>query len=206
MWDTGRYVCMIGYRLWTWKDQIITCSYVPRRTRRLRLNWVAYYWTRQITHCNYSCPDYSVLPPYGQQQQFPNFKVNNRLLFYLKAVTTFTLYLQRWRSPEIREYKHRRVELDNTGNSFLQLRVQWIWKALLHVLTSTSNIVTQQNFVVPSWRKKLSVQVSSTCCNMLLQLATKKFCWMTMFEVVGNTCNNAFLLAMQQCCVSSCSN
>ena len=42
---------------------------------------------------------------------------------------------------------------------------------------------------------------SSTCCNMLLQLATTKFCCVTMFEVGGNTCNNAFQLATQQCCV-----
>ena len=27
-----------------------------------------------------------------------------------------------------------------------------------------------------------------------------------MFEVGGNTANNAFQLAMQQCCVTSCSN
>ena len=42
---------------------------------------------------------------------------------------------------------------------------------------------------------------SSTCCNMLLQLATTKFCCVTMFEVGGNTCNNAFQLATQQCCL-----
>ena len=47
---------------------------------------------------------------------------------------------------------------------------------------------------------------SSTCCNMLLQLATTKFCCVTMFEVGGNTCNNAFQLSTQQCCIESCSN
>ena len=36
---------------------------------------------------------------------------------------------------------------------------------------------------------------------MLLQLATTKFCCVAMFEVGGNTCNNAFQLAKQQCCV-----
>ena len=41
-------------------------------------------------------------------------------------------------------------------------------------------------------------QISSTCNN--------KFCCVTMFEVGGNTANNAFQLAMQQCYVASCSN
>ena len=36
---------------------------------------------------------------------------------------------------------------------------------------------------------------------MPVQLATTKFCCVTMFEVGGNACNNAFQLAMQQCCV-----
>ena len=36
-------------------------------------------------------------------------------------------------------------------------------------------------------------QICSTCNN--------KFCCVTMFEVGGNTCNNAFQLATQQCCV-----
>ena len=35
---------------------------------------------------------------------------------------------------------------------------------------------------------------------MLLQLATTKFCCVTIFEVGGNTANNAFQLATQQCC------
>ena len=57
-------------------------------------------------------------------------------------------------------------------------------------------------FVVAGWKNLLKkVDVSSTCCNMLPQLATTKFCCVTMFEVGGNTCNNAFQLATQQCCV-----
>ena len=36
---------------------------------------------------------------------------------------------------------------------------------------------------------------------MLLQLATTKFCYVTMFEVGGNMCNNAFQLVAQQCCM-----
>ena len=36
---------------------------------------------------------------------------------------------------------------------------------------------------------------------MLFQLATTKFGCTTMFEVGGTTCNNAFQLATQQCCV-----
>ena len=36
-----------------------------------------------------------------------------------------------------------------------------------------------------------------------LQLATTKFCCMTMLEMGGNTCNNAFQLATQQCCIAS---
>ena len=60
-------------------------------------------------------------------------------------------------------------------------------------------------FVVASWKNLLKkVDASSTCCNMLLQLATMKFCCATMFEVGGNTpntWNNDFQLATQQCCV-----
>ena len=45
----------------------------------------------------------------------------------------------------------------NTGNIFLQLATEHCcvasWKALLHVLPPTSNIVTQHNFVVASWKK-----------------------------------------------------
>ena len=55
------------------------------------------------------------------------------------------------------------------------------------------------------------VQIAAICCSyyftLLLQLkttkqfATTKFGCVTMFEVGGNTCNNAFQLATQQCCV-----
>ena len=79
----------------------------------------------------------------------------------------------------------------NTGNIFHQLATQHCciasWKALLHVLPPTSNIVTQQNFVVASWSSMSNwrllfstnfflnffLQISSTCNN--------KFCWVTMF-------------------------
>ena len=57
-------------------------------------------------------------------------------------------------------------------------------------------------FVVASWKNLLKkVDACSTCCNMLLQLARTKFGCVTMFEVGGKTCNNAFQLATQQCCV-----
>ena len=42
------------------------------------------------------------------------------------------------------------------------------WKALLHVLPHTSNIVTQQNFVVVSWSSMLlQVELASTFFNKL---------------------------------------
>ena len=43
------------------------------------------------------------------------------------------------------------------------------------------------------------VELASTFSNKFFQLATKKLCWVTMFEVGANTCNNAFQLATQQC-------
>ena len=59
------------------------------------------------------------------------------------------------------------------GNIFLQLATQQCcvasWKALLHVLPPTSNIVTHQHFVVASWKNWLKkVNASSTCCNEIL--------------------------------------
>ena len=76
------------------------------------------------------------------------------------------------------------------------------WKALLAVLPPTSNIVTRQNLLLQVEKFFLKkVDASSTWCNMLLQLTTMKFCRVTMFEMGGNTCNNAFQLATQQCCV-----
>ena len=53
--------------------------------------------------------------------------------------------------------------------------------------------------VAASWTGANVFQhIFSTCNN--------KFCCVTMFEVGGNTANNAFQLAMQQCCVASCSD
>ena len=77
------------------------------------------------------------------------------------------------------------------------------WKALLHVLFTTHlKHCHATKFVVASWKNLLKkVEASSTWCNMLLQLATTKFCFATMFEVGGKTANNAFQLATQQCCV-----
>ena len=78
----------------------------------------------------------------------------------------------------------------------------WVtsWKALLHVLPPTSNIVTWQNFVA-SWSNMLQqVELASTFFNKLFQLATTKFCCVTMFVLGGNTRNNAFHLATQHCC------
>ena len=44
---------------------------------------------------------------------------------------------------------------------------------------------------------KKVVEKSRRQFNMLLQLATTKFCCVTVFEVGGNTCNNASQLATQ---------
>ena len=74
----------------------------------------------------------------------------------------------------------------------------------LHVLPHTSNIVTQRNFVVANWSSMLQqVELASTFFNKSFQFATTKFCCVTMFEVGGNTCNNAFQLATSQCYVAS---
>ena len=49
-------------------------------------------------------------------------------------------------------------------------------KTLLHVLPPTSNIVTQQNFVVASWSSMLrQVELASTFFNKFVQLATTNF-------------------------------
>ena len=71
------------------------------------------------------------------------------------------------------------------------------------ITTYTSNDITQQNLLLQVHLKNLlkNVDASSTCCNRLLQLATTKFCCLTMFGVGGNTCNNAFQFATQQCSV-----
>ena len=78
-------------------------------------------------------------------------------------------------------------------------------KASLHILPPTSNIVTQQNFVVASWKN--FVEKSRHQFN-LLQLATTKFCCVTMFEVVvirattffNLQCNNVALQVAAICC------
>ena len=79
----------------------------------------------------------------------------------------------------------------NMDHIFFQLATQYCsaasWKASLHVLPPTSNIVTQRNFLVASWKIVLKkVDASSSCCNMLLQLVTTKFRCVAMFEVGGN--------------------
>ena len=48
------------------------------------------------------------------------------------------------------------------------------------------------------------VELRSTLCNMLPQLATSKFVAWQVESEGGNTGNNAFQLAMQQCCATSC--
>ena len=53
-------------------------------------------------------------------------------------------------------------------------------------------------------KKWTPVQLAATCC---LDLQQRNFvAWQLMFEVGGNTCNDAFQLATQQCCVASCGN
>ena len=47
-------------------------------------------------------------------------------------------------------------------------------------------------------------QISSTVCNMLLQLATLKFVGQQIAYRGGNTGNKSFQLAKQQCWVTSC--
>ena len=48
------------------------------------------------------------------------------------------------------------------------------------------------------------VELRSTLRNMLPQLATSKFVAWQVESEGGNACNNAFQLATQQCCASSC--
>ena len=64
----------------------------------------------------------------------------------------------------------------------------------------TSNIVTQQNFVVASLQNVDVIQfnllqhAASTCNNEIFLRY--------MFEVCGNTYNNAFQFSTQQCCIA----
>ena len=83
------------------------------------------------------------------------------------------------------------------------------WKALLHVLPPTSNIVTQQNFVVASWSSMLhQVEVASTFFNKFFQLATTNFvAWQCLRWVVirpttlfNLQCNNVALQVAAICC------
>ena len=105
------------------------------------------------------------------------------------------------------------IHFGNTDNIFLQLATQNCciasWKALLHVLPPTSNIVTPQNFLVARWKNLLKkVDTSSTCCNMLLQLATTKFvAWQCLRLVVMRAksllnlqCNNVAFKIAAICC------
>ena len=51
-----------------------------------------------------------------------------------------------------------------------------------------------KKFVEKSRRQFNLMQHATSTCNNI-------FCCVTMFELGGNTCNNAFQLATQQCCV-----
>ena len=70
---------------------------------------------------------------------------------------------------------------------------------LKHCHATTFRCCKLKQHVASSWTGVyLFQQMISTCNN--------KFWCVTMFEVGGNTTNNAFQVAMQQCCVASCSN
>ena len=78
-----------------------------------------------------------------------------------------------------------------TGNIFLQLATQQCWKALLHVLPQASNIATQQNFVVASWK------LAATCCFNLQQrncVAWRYLRWVVICATtLFNFCSNLLL-------------
>ena len=72
-----------------------------------------------------------------------------------------------------------------------------LWTPKLQIL---ANFVKRQNFVVASRSSMLQqVELASAFLKKCFQLATTTFCCLGMFEVGGNTCNNAFQLATQQC-------
>ena len=97
-------------------------------------------------------------------------------------------------------YSIRATNCCNLQRNIVALEVEKRCCAYYH----HSNIVTQQNFVVASWRSMLQqVELASTFFNKYFQLATTKFCCVTVFEVGGNTCNNASQLATQWCCIAS---
>ena len=70
-------------------------------------------------------------------------------------------------------------------------------------------VCTQQKFVLASWNNLLKknyrrrVQLAATCC---FNLQRRNFVAWQCLKWVGNTCNNAFQLATQECCVASGSN
>ena len=102
--------------------------------------------------------------------------------------------------------KSARLRWSNTSNKLLQLATQHccIEKRCWPYYTTHLKHCHATKFVAASWKNLLKkVDANSTWCNMLLQLATTKFCWVTMFEVGGNTCSNAFQVATQQCCFAS---
>ena len=69
------------------------------------------------------------------------------------------------------------------------------WKALLHVRYTThlKHCHATKKLLLQVEKKLLKkVDASSTCCNMLLQIATTKFCCVTMFEVCH--CSNLLLV------------
>ena len=83
------------------------------------------------------------------------------------------------------------------GNIFLH--VACITTHLKHCHATKFRCCKLKQHVASSWTGVYFFQqIFSTCSN--------KFCCVTMFVVGGNTCNNAFQLAMQHCCVASCSN
>ena len=91
------------------------------------------------------------------------------------------------------------------GNIFLQLACMQhcrvaSWKALLHVLPPTSNIVTQPNSVAASWSSMLQqVELASTFFNNFFQLATTNFvAWHCLRWVIIRT-TMLFNLQFQHC-------
>ena len=99
----------------------------------------------------------------------------------------------------------RALRPGNTGNIFLQLarnvvalQVEKRCCTYYHPPQTLSRKVEAACCIKLNWRLLFFQQIFSTFNN--------KFCCVTMFEVGGNTANNAFQLAMQQCCVARCSN
>ena len=71
-------------------------------------------------------------------------------------------------------------------------------------ITTACSTCHATNFSVASWKTLLQqVKLGSTLRNILLQLATLKFVAWQVEHASSNTGNNAFQLAMQQCCATS---